>query len=85
MLNTLLARNAQRVLNQALESATGGILVRIHASGDIIQLARYGRSILYYFKSRSPDYAILSIEIMGENELWIGKGIAQGNSLTSGQ
>lgn len=81
MPNTLLAQNAQQVLNQALESATGGILVRIHTTDDIIQPARYGRQILYYFKSQSPDYETLAIEIMNDNELWIGKGPNQGVEL----
>jgi hypothetical protein len=67
---TLLAQNAQIVLDQAL-AAEHGTLVRIHTIADMVQPSKYGRQVLYHFKSLSPDYEALVIHIMSDNELWI--------------
>ena len=69
---SLLAQNAQRVLNQALASPYG-VLVRIHSQADKIQPSIRGRQILYRFKNLSPDYANIRIDVMSDTDIWVIK------------
>ena len=68
---TLLAQSAQRALDAALTSPTGGILVRVYCPTDIVQPSRRGEQILARFRKLSPDYQVLRIDIMSDYELWI--------------